>query len=349
MAKAKKLPSGNWRCEAYIGVDAAGKRIRKSFTAPTKKEAEFLATQYLIAEHKDGDSQTFLAAYHKMLEIKKPTLSPSSFAEYQKNIKNDYYNTIKDIPIRNIDDAMVQKMINNWIKKGLSPKTVRDKYFLFKSVVQTIDKSADYNIVMPDKFPTDIHIPTDEDVRKLVEVSKGTPVELPIMLAAYMGMRRSEIIALKWGNVDMERRILHIVEATVLDENRVAVTKQPKSVAGKRSLPIPDIVFEALERHQGEHPVLVAPLTGNGLYRRFKTVQKKAGLNDFRFHDLRHYNASVMLALGIPDKYAMERMGHSTNSTLKNVYQHTMKNKQDEFTALMDNYFKSPHETPHKK
>lgn len=339
MAKAKKLPSGSWRCRAYLGTDENGKKITKSFTAPTKKEAEFLASQYLIEKHAEGEEQTFLQAYNRMLEIKKPILSPSSYREYVKNIHYDYYASIKDLPLKSIDSLLVQKMINDWIQKGLSPKTIRDKYFLFKSVMQTVNKSADYDIILPVKYPTDIHIPTDEEVQKLVETSKDTPIEVPIMLAAYMGLRRSEIIALKWNNVDLKNKLLYVVEATVLDENKNAVTKQPKSVAGKRTIPIPSVVLKALERHQKDHPTLVVPLTGNGLYKRFKTMQKKAGLNNFRFHDLRHYNASVMLALGVPDKYAMERMGHSTNSTLKNVYQHTMENKRNEISAQLDDFF----------
>lgn len=347
VAKAKKLPSGSWRCEAYVGVDENGKRIRKSFTAPTKKEAEFLANSYLMEEHREGEEQTFLSAYNKMLEMKKPTLSPASYREYIKDINSYYYDSMKDIPIKNITDVMVQKMINSWINKGLSPKTVKDKYFLFKSVVKTINKSIDYDIVMPAKYPTDLYIPSDEEVQILVQFSKDTPIEVPIILAAYMGLRRSEIVALKWEHVDMKNKLLHIAEVVVIDENKNSITKQPKTAAGKRSLPIPAIVIEALKRHQNDDPVFVAPLTGNGIYKRFKTVQKKAGLTPFRFHDLRHYNASVMLAIGMPDKYAMERIGHSTNSTLKNIYQHTMKKKQDEFSILMDNYFSNPHETPH--
>lgn len=68
-------------------------------------------------------------------------------------------------------------------------------------------------------------------------------------------------------------------------------------------------------------------------------MQKKLGMKEFRFHDLRHYNASIMLALGIPDKYAMQRIGHASNTILKNVYQHTMEQKQNEFSITLDEYF----------
>lgn len=99
---------------------------------------------------------------------------------------------------------------------------------------------------------------------------------------------------------------------------------------------------------------MVAPLTGSAIYNRFRKLQKKLNMNEFRFHDLRHYNASVMLALGIPDKYAMQRIGHSSTSILKNVYQHIMSEKQNEFSGVLDDYFSSQqetmqHEMQHKK
>ncbi len=349
VAKAKKLPSGNWRCEAYLGRDTNGKQIKKSFTASTRKEAEYLASQYVLEKKHDKETPTFLSAYNQMLELKKPTFSPNYFRELVKNIRSNYFDVIKDVPLSNIDDILVQKMINGWIMKGLDPNTIRTKYRIFSAVVRAFIKSADYDVTLPTVYAKDLYIPTDEEVQKLVEESKGTLIEIPIMLAAYMGLRRGEIAALQWKNVDMNGRILRIEESIAIDENYNAVAKKPKSAAGKRALPIPEVVFEALQRHKNDDPILVCPVKSNHMYYRFKKLQKELGLNSFRFHDLRHYNASVMLALGIPDKYAMERMGHSSNSTLKNIYQHTMKSKQEDISKAIDEYFlKSSHENSHE-
>ena len=349
VAKAKKLPSGNWRCEAYLGRDTNGKQIKKSFTASTRKEAEYLASQYVLEKKHDKETPTFLSAYNQMLELKKPTFSPNYYREYVKNMRSGYYDIIKNIPLSNIDDILVQKMINGWIKKGLDPNTVQTKYRMFKTVVRTFVKSASYDVTLPTVYAKDLYIPTDGEVQKLVEGSKGTSIEIPIMLAAYMGLRKGEIIALRWKNVDMGGRIVKVEESIAIDENNNNVVKKPKSAAGKRALPIPAVVFEALQRHRNDNPIFVCPMKQGSMYYKFKKLQKELGLNSFRFHDLRHYNASVMLALGIPDKYAMERMGHSSNSTLKNIYQHTMKGKQEDISKAIDEYFlKSSHENSHE-
>ena len=339
MAKAKKLPSGSWRCRAYLGTDENGKKIIKSFTAPTKKEAEFLASQYLNEKHSQGEDRTFLQVYTDMIELKRPALSPGTYRELVRDITNDYYDLVKNIPVKNIDDNLVQKMINVWIKKGLAPKTITNKYVNFRSAMRTVYKNIDYDVIRPEKVPANIHIPNDNEIRILVNACKDTPVEVAILLGAYLGMREAEIAALRWDNVDLNKRLITIAEATTIDINNNTIIKKPKSTAGNRTLAIPEIVYEALQRHKHDNKERVVPLSCAAIYKRFKRILVANGLPDFRFHDLRHYYASVMLSLSIPDKYAMERMGHSTNSTLKNVYQHTMKNKHDEISAQLDSYF----------
>lgn len=342
MAKAKKLPSGNWRVRAFIDTDENGRKITKSFTAPTKKEAEFLAAQFLNENHRDGENQTFQQVFKNMIELKRPAISPGTYREFSRDINNrDYYDTVRNIPVKKIDDALVQKMINEWIKKGLSPKTIANKYADFCSAMKTVYKNVSYDVILPEKSPATVYIPTDDEVRTLIDASKDTPVEVAILLGAYMGMREAEIAALRWENVDFDNRLLTVSEATVIDVNNNTIVKKPKSTSGNRTLPIPEIVLDALQRHRNDDDTHVVPLSCAAIYKRFKRILKSTGIHDFRFHDLRHYYASVMLSLSVPDKYAMERMGHSTNSTLKNVYQHTMKHKHDEISLQLDKYFSS--------
>lgn len=341
MATAKKLPSGSWRTRVLVGKSEEGKKIYKSFTASTKKESEYLAAEFLMMHKRieSSDKMLFKDAMLNMIELKKPTLSPSTFRNYMQIYNCDYFDSIKDFAIEKLTDKIVQQMINGWIDRDLSPKTIQNLHSMFLSTISTVDKRLIFDTRLPKKYKSDIYIPVDEEVDLLIANSRDTLLELPILLAAYMGLRRSEIVALKWSCVDFKKRKLTINSAAVININNEEIVKKPKSVAGQRTIDIPTPVLEALTRHRNDDAVMVVPLTGAAIFNRFRKLQKKLSMVEFRFHDLRHYNASVMLALGLPDKYAMERIGHSSNAILKNVYQHTMKEKQSEFSEILDDFF----------
>ena len=100
---------------------------------------------------------------------------------------------------------------------------------------------------------------------------------------------------------------------------------------------MPEVVAQTLPP-QGQGPVF--PFTPDRITSRFEQLQLRClGGVKYRFHDLRHYHASIMLALGVPNKYAMERMGHATDNMLKTVYQHTMQDKQQEIARQLNRYF----------
>lgn len=343
MATAKKLPSGSWRVNQYVGKDEDGKRIYKSFTADTKKEAEYLAAEFMIdynlAISVPTKRITVKEAMENMIELKKPTISPSTYRNYLQIFNGGYFDLVADKQVQDLNDKLVQKMINSWVEKDLSPKTIRNLHSMFLSTIKTVDKRLTFDVRLPQKYQPDIYIPTEDEVKLLVQESKGTLLELPVLLAAYMGLRRSEIVALEWKSVDMKKKRLQVNSATVIGADNNVYTKQPKSVAGKRYVDIPTVVMEAMKRHKTDDPIHVVPLTGSAIFNRFRKLQKKLNMPEFRFHDLRHYNASIMLALGVPDKYAMQRIGHSSNAILKNVYQHIMDDKQREFSKTLDEYF----------
>lgn len=341
MATAKKLPSGSWRVRVYTGKDDNGKELYKSFTAKTKKEAEYQAAEFLISKKQFSIEENILFddAFFNMITLKKPTLSPSTYRNYMQVYNGSYFDLIKNIPIDKLTDQKVQQLVNHWIDSDLSPKTIQNLHSIFLSTIKTVDKRLVFDTRLPKKYKTDIYIPTTEEVQLLIKETIGTPLELPILLAAYMGLRRSEIVALEWSCVNFKNKKLTIRQATVMGMNNEEVTKKPKSFAGQRTIDIPKPVMDALQQHRNDAPIHVVPLTGAAIFNRFRKLQKKLGMTEFRFHDLRHYNASVMLALGIPDKYAMERIGHASNAILKNVYQHTMQEKQSEFSVTLDNFF----------
>ena len=114
--------------------------------------------------------------------------------------------------------------------------------------------------------------------------------------------------------------------------------KKTKTYSSNRVLPLPPYIKGLLDQRPRTGEFII-PESRRAIHSRFVYWTEKAGIKHYRFHDLRHINASVMLALNVPHKYAMQRMGHKTDNMLKTVYQHTMNEETAKVAASVDGYF----------
>ena len=204
-------------------------------------------------------------------------------------------------------------------KEGKAPKTIFNAHGLLSSVRSEILPDAPaLRTRLPQKEKQEIQIPAKTEVAAIVEHCRGTKYELPIMLSICLGLRVSEIRGLRWSDIDGEYITIH--SAIVQGENG-PIEKGPKTTSGFRRVHIPKPVQELLATapHTSDH---LTELTGHAIYCGFSRICEKAGIPHYRFHDLRHVNASVMLEAKIPDKYSTKRMGHATPNMLKTTYQH---------------------------
>ena len=186
-----------------------------------------------------------------------------------------------------------------------------------------------------------------DEMKALLEASKGSRLEIPIMLAAFYGLRRSEVLGLKWDAVDLEKgtiTIKHTVTSVCVDGKSTLVKQdRTKTRSSMRTLPLINFVKQRLialkeeqianrrlcgksynKEHIGyicinEVGDLIKP---NYVTDGFKTFLKANGLREIRFHDLRHSCASLLLANGVPMKQIQEWLGHSDFSTTANIYSH---------------------------
>lgn len=342
MAKAKKIPSGSWRCQSYDYTDANGKRHYKSFTASTKKEAEYMAAEYQINKKKPtGEDITFGVALEHYIAQRTPVLSPASIREYKRAVKN--YDDIHKVKIRDITQDIIQEHVNNFSKEH-SAKSVRDNHALITAVLRMYRPNFALNTVLPQKHRPDLYIPTDMDIKKVLTAATGTEMEVPILLAAFGPMRRGEICALRYEDIVGNR--VHVCRNMVMDENRKYVIKDPKSYAGDRFIDFPTFVADKLDGKSGN----VTALNPNMITQRFNHILIKAGVPHFRFHDLRHYCASILHALGMPDAYIMERGGWGNDGTLKNVYRHALEDQKVKMNNMANEHFNNmQHEMQHEK
>ena len=190
---------------------------------------------------------------------------------------------------------------------------------------------------LPRKAKKEMEIPTTVEVHSFLKAIYGTRLYLYCLFSVCLGLRKSEIIALRWKDIDWEKHNVSINKARVRDEFGDYVEKQTKTFDGTRTLHLPPILISALgEAGEPEEYIFTdSPKALESLYQRQKT---KLGF-DYNFHALRHYSASVVLINGVPNRYARERMGHATEDMLIKVYQHTMDSKQQEYDAVLDDFF----------
>lgn len=340
MAKVKKLPSGAYHTQLYIGKDEAGKRKYKSITADSPKEVRRLAAIFEIEKDKlaKPEGLTLGVAMNNYTNNRINILSPTTERNYDSNQRN-YFKDIQNIPVTNLTSDHIQNEINK-LAKNLAPKTVHNIGVYVKGVLKEVCPDKRFDVDFPPLVKPDIVIPDEDVMRDIYYYSRDTKLAGPIIFASTLGMRRSEILGADWQYIYTAKKLLKIIEVIVYDKNNKPVVKAPKSYAGTRPAMMPDMVCEFLERIPfDERHGRVFKMAGYQISEGFVRFLQKHDIPHFRFHDLRHYFASVMFALNIPPKYAAARMGHADETMINRVYAHIMQTREDEHTEALNNYF----------
>lgn len=214
MPKATKLPSGKWRCRAYY-TDFDGSYKTKSFTANTKKEAERLSATFVM-EHEHNakpENKTLGALADAYIENRSELLSPSTIAGYKK-IRNSAFKEIINVRIGIITKEMYQSAINTY-SKGRAPKTVASANAFFSSVLKANGYNLSEGVILPQKENKEIQIPSEAEVSAFLENIAPTRIYLYCLFAATLGLRKSEIVALRWKDIDTKAKTIHITKAIV--------------------------------------------------------------------------------------------------------------------------------------
>jgi len=332
MAKARKLPSGNWNIR--VGDGKGGKA--KSFTAPTKKEVELMAAEYVNAKRKPITDKTIGEAIDEYIELKGNILSPTTVDGYRRTKRNDL-SSVCFIRLCDFTSSDAQRLVNQLAAKK-SPKTVRNAFGLLSSVFHVYAPDIRLNVTLPQKQRQFREYP---EVKNIITVFRDSPIELPVLLALWEGLRMSEIRGLKKTDINGDIMTIHSVIVTV--DGKDIEKSQTKTYKSTRQLKLPQRIMDLIAALPTEQEYLTT-FSGQAIYKRFSRTLEAAGMPHIRFHDLRHLNASVMLALGVPDKYAMERGGWSSPTIMRSVYQHTFDAERLAIDKKIDTYFNEMYE-----
>ena len=346
MPTAKKLPSGSWRCRVYSHKDAAGKQHYKSFTCDDqsprgKRKCEAEAAAWAAEkELHSGGNKTFGQASMEYIDIRRNTLSPRTVEDYERT-RRLYLDNLLAKHVDSITQQDIQRVIDKHAEK-LSPKTVANIHCFISAVMRQECPSLALTTTLPQRTKPKLTIPSDKDVKALLAAVRGSTLELPIMLAAFGPMREGEICALRTENIDGVT--VHVCENMVkkiVDKKTTWIIRHPKSTDGDRYIEYPQFVADLWKGKTGR----IVSMNPNTLCKMFKRVLDGTGIPHFRFHDLRHYSASIQHALGIPDAYIMQRGGWSSDRVLKAVYRHAMDDHAKEMSEKANAHFAELYDT----
>lgn len=335
MPTAKKLPSGSWNVRVYSHKDKNGKKIYESFTAPSKREAELMASEW---NNKKGrrriEDLTVYEAIEGYINAKEGVLSPSTIRAYRVQLRNNYTD-IGTISIKKLTTERLQIFVST-LADTLSPKSVSNVYGLLSSALKFYRPDDHFYVTLPKRSKKRKSAPSDMDIQILFD---RAPLELKkcIAIGAFTGMRRGEICALTFGDID--GYTVHVTKDIVQDSDKKWILKDfPKTDDSIRDCYLPSKVLDLIGQGDKSAPVIKYK-NPTSVTRVFTRIRDRLGLT-ICFHDLRHYYASIGAVLGIPDTYLSDFGGWKRGSSvMKEVYQNNITSMSDYYQRKMANHF----------
>lgn len=351
MASIKKNANGTYSATVYVGRDVNGKMLRKYITRDSWKECRDAARELeQEVSNKTLNNYTLMkmADYmDKWLEVNRPMLAPTTVKGYKMYIERHFKPAFGRMKVNQVTDMHVKEYLAEKLAQ-LSPTTVRKHFFTLSKIFYDAlkSKSPCVDIKPPQNSDYKPTIPTEEEFGRIWSTFKdlGPEDEAIVLLAGWCGLRRGEIFALKWDDVDDKEGLVRIDEAVALEEDSYQFEfKSPKSKNGIRIVAAPDYLIDLLASIKSDMKVIIRHeiFTQNphSFTKKYARILKENNLPKVRFHDLRHYHASQLYKNNVPDLYAAERLGHDI-WVLKKIYQHLGLEERKELDQKVKDIFK---------
>ena len=341
MASARKLPSGAWRTQAKKTIN--GKKVVKSFTVhpnetkgdsrKAKAQSELLAREWQIsAEDSEVYGLKVRDAMDQFIKDRSKVLSPSTITNYKRLIP--YFESIMDICIDDLRTDDLQPLVNEW-SISVRAKTIRNRISFLLAALEYKNCDRKFRIAYPQNDSKEIQSPDLEDVQVIIQ---NAPEDLkPILcLAAFGGLRRGEIAALKGKDILRDLQSIYVHADMVLkDKEYVYKPFTKNTLAGTVKLPkfVIDLIPEV-----DDPEAYVFNMNPNMISHRYDILKRKLG-SEYNFHSFRHFAASFRSDLGIPRKY-IEEVGRwkKGSKTIDRVYDNTLNSSRKKYTQMANKY-----------
>lgn len=343
---------------------ATGKRRRTRITAASKREVENLVAA-AIAKAQTGfvDARNLRVRdfIDHWLESTAPSLRPSTVRRYRDLTRLHIVSMIGDLRLARLTPSDIQRLYANRLSVGLSPSSVRQVHGVLHHALDDavrwglLARNVTDAVEPPRRVKSESRTWDARQVAKVLETAIDDDLEALWRLAILTGMRRGEVLGLRWADIDFDAAILSVRRTLSRGATSRLESGEPKTASGRRRIALPQSVLESLRRHrihQLEHRLSAGPafedqdlvftnptggpLHPNSLALRFRQLINRAGVPPIRFHDLRHTCASLMLSQGEHPKVVQERLGHADISMTMNLYSHVAVDMQRQAADRLD-------------
>ncbi len=364
-----KRTDGRWCASITLGYEK-GKTKRKSFYGETRKEVQ----EKMVAALRDLQQglpvnlqkqtvEQFLD--HWLGNTVKGSVRPRTYSSYEQITRLYLKPHLGKIQLTKLAPQHVQKMLGAMQNDQVGGKTIHYTRTVLRASLNRaikwglIVRNAATLVDAPRYEKQRITTLTSEQAKIFLDFARENRFYPLYCVALFLGLRLGEASGLRWVDVDFEQGVIRISVALQRVEGKLRLV-EPKTKLSKRSLPIPDLVFNALKFHrknQLTEKLLVGskwqdrglvfttrigtPVDPRGVLRNFHKILSDAQLPKIRFHDLRHSCATLLLAQGVPARTIMEILGHSQISLTMNTYSHVLPETKRSAIDLLDNLLSS--------
>ncbi len=357
----RRRDDGRWEARLSLGWKADGKRAIKAYYGATRQEVQDKLNAALhdkrVGLLLPEKGQTVGAYLTRWLEDSvKPKQRPGTYVRYETLVRLRLIPALGKIALDKLSPQHVQTML-----AGMTPSAARYARTVLRAA---LGRAMKWGMVVrnaaalaepPRVERKEARFLDAEQAKALLAAAGGHKDEALFVTALMCGLRRGELLGLRWQDVDLDGgrlQVRHALHRVRVDGGSTLALEDVKTEKSKRTIsPLPAQVVTALRAHRVRSGRLLFPTayvftTINGgpidattLAYHFRRLLTKAGLPHFRFHDLRHSCASFLLAAGVSIKVIQEQLGHSQIATTMNTYAHVMPNLRQEAADAMDAMF----------
>lgn len=355
---------GRWASTINLGRQD-GKLRRKTFYGVTRQMVQEKLTDALHTFHQGlpitTERQTVGNFIERWLEDSvKPSVRPKTYASYSQVARLYLFPYIGKISLQKLTPQQLQAFLNNRVADGLSPRTVQYTHAVLRRALGQamkwglVSRNIALLVDLPKMSTHEVEPLTTEQVKVFLNEIRGGRLEALYLVAMGLGLRKGELLGLRWQDVDLDAETINVRVALQRIQGTLQLVEL-KTRRSRRTIALPQVVVDSLRSHRVRQmeerlaagdvwqesglvftTAIGTPLEPRNVTRHFHRLLEKAGLPRQRFYDLRHTCASLLLAQGVQPRVLMEILGHSQISLTMNTYAHVMPQLEREAADKMD-------------